>query len=401
MEEVPQKIPVSTDPIEMPKSDKGKTNWSRIFKSKLIRWIVLPLLIIFIALILFLKLDTGTAAVFTDNVLRPIIGSRNVIYLEKIFFNSSDTFDRLTSDIHPVSAPKFDPGTAVATNTAKNNLDLKPIVMDNKFKPLSGEGIWKDYPLALFPGKEAMAYTFVRSDPQRSYSITTLVQMDMSQMKLGSVAGTQQPGGPVGKPGPGVVPRDIINSGRLIAAFDGGFQYKDGQFGMIVGNTTYLPLEKNLGTLVGYNDGSLKIINYTGQNLGNDIAFVRQNCPILIENGKVEVTQPQNRKFWGRLVTGTFDIYTWRSGLGLTANGNLIFAVGNNLTPITLADALKAAGAVNAIQLDINPFWVRFNIFEPAGPGKYTSTTLNKELTDGSKEYLNGYTKDFFYVYKK
>jgi uncharacterized membrane protein len=59
------------------------------------------------------------------------------------------------------------------------------------------------------------------------------------------------------------------------------------------------------------------------------------------------------------------------------------------------------AGAANAIQLDINPFWVRFNIFEPKENGGYTSTTLTKDLKNGSKDYLNGYGKDFFYVYKK
>ena len=68
---------------------------------------------------------------------------------------------------------------------------------------------------------------------------------------------------------------------------------------------------------------------------------------------------------------------------------------------MALATSLRMAGAINAIQLDINPNWVRFNIFSPLGNGKYTSETLTKELKDGSGAYLNGYNKDFFYVYKK
>ena len=98
---------------------------------------------------------------------------------------------------------------------------------------------------------------------------------------------------------------------------------------------------------------------------------------------------------------GTINFYTWRSGIGITKEGNLLYAVGNNLTPTTLAAALKSAGAVNAIQLDINPTWVRFNIFTSLGGGEYNSTTLTKELKDGSKQYLNGYEKDFFYLYQK
>jgi hypothetical protein len=371
-------------------------------KRKKVRWARVAGLAVFLVLaggILFLKLDLGAAAVFTDNVLRPLIGNSRVVWLEGMFFNTSDQMQRLTSPLEKPKAPQFiDKGVA---NLQNSGLSLAPIKLNNKFSPLPDEGVWRDYPLKLFPGKEVMAYTFVRPDSQRSYAIVTMVKLDMKQMRLGSVAGTAQPGGPVGKPGPGKVPQDIAASDKLIAAFDGGFQYMDGQYGMIVGNETYLPLKKDLGTLVGYTDGSLKLIEYQGQPLGNDVAFVRQNCPMLIQNGQVAVTSSQDRKLWGRLVIGTVGIYTWRSGLGITKNGNLIYAVGNNLTPDTLAIALQAAGAVNAIQLDINPIWVRFNIFQPSGPGQYTSTTLTKDLADGAKQYLTGYQKDFFYVYKK
>jgi hypothetical protein len=121
---------------------------------------------------------------------------------------------------------------------------------------------------------------------------------------------------------------------------------------------------------------------------------------MLIENGNITVTNPDSQKIWGRVVGGT-DTFTWRSGIGITQNGQLMFAAGNNLSPETLAQALSLAGAVNAIQLDINPHWVRFNIFNSTGSGQYDSAPLNKDMQDGSKEYLNGYQKDFFYIYKK
>jgi hypothetical protein len=168
---------------------------------------------------------------------------------------------------------------------------------------------------------------------------------------------------------------------------------------MIVDGKTYLPLQNDLGTIVVYKNGDIKIVNYNGHDLGPDIAFVRQNCPILIENGVSAVEDDKNKKLWGRTMTTA--IYTWRTGLGITKNGNLLFAVGNNLTPGTLAAALKMAGAENAIQLDINPNWVRFNTFSPLGNGKYSSKPLTRDLKDGSTAYLNGYEKDFFYVYKK
>lgn len=379
-------------------------NKSNMRKSKnkilrVIKIIILALIALLIIAVLFIKFDTPAAAEFTDNVLRPVLGDKNVIYLEKVFFNLSDKTEQITKK--SPQAPQFinqaqDNATVVTHN---DDLELNPLPQNASFAPLKDEGIWKNKPLKLFQNQEVMAYTFTRPDPARSFAVTTILQVSATKIALGSVAGTKQPGGPVGKPGPGVVPKEIIKNGKLIAAFDGGFQYRDGAYGMIVENTTYLPLKNDLGTIIGYKDGSFKIINYTGQALGNNVVFVRQNCPILIDNGELSVADPKNKTLWGRTLTA--DIYTWRSGIGITKNGNLLFAVGNNLTPTTLAVALKTAGATNAIQLDINPSWVRFNIFESLGGGKYSSTTLTKDLKDGSKQYLNGYEKDFFYLYQK
>jgi len=371
---------------------------SRIKQSLLLhsKKIAIAALVVLVGLVLFIRYDTPAAAEFTDNYLRPILGPYIVIGLEKIYYNLSDKIVKATynSDSHS-DFGFLDQGNPL--NLTGNKLDLTPIKL-NYFPSQKDEGVWKNRPLNIFPNQEVMAYTFVRPDKDRPYAYVTLVKIDTGEVHLSTVAGTKQPGGPVGKPGPGKIPQNIISSGNLIAAFDGGFQYRDGQYGMIVGSTIYLPLKMDLGTLVGYKNGNIKIINYTGQLLENNVEFIRQNCPILIDNGSITISDPKNRKLWGR--TMTTDIYTWRSGIGIDKNGNIVYAVGNNLVPETLGLALKSAGAVNAIQLDINPFWVRFNIFNSLGGGKYSTSTLAKNLSNGSKEYLNGYTKDFFYLYK-
>lgn len=364
----------------------------KYFKSAALALIVLAMLAA-----LFIKFDTSAAAEITDKYLRPILGDTQVIFMEKIFFNFSDNAAKIAFNFKKPLAPQF--LTSNANTNMPSSLDLGSLPSNPAFTALPGEGIWHNIPLNIFPEKEVMAYTFVRPDSTRSFAIVSIVKIDTSSLTMGSVAGTVEPGGKVGKFGPGKVPKNIVQSGNLVAAFDGGFQYKDGAYGMIVGKTTYLPLKNDLGTIVGYADGSIKIFNYTGQSLGDNISFVRQNGPMLIENSDITVTNENSRHMWGRVVGA--DIYTWRSGIGITPNGQLIFAAGNNLSPETLARALRVAGAINAIQLDINPHWVRFNIFNSKGPGQYDSAPLNKDMTDGSKEYLNGYQKDFFYVYKK
>ncbi len=48
-----------------------------------------------------------------------------------------------------------------------------------------------------------------------------------------------------------------------------------------------------------------------------------------------------------------------RSGLGEDAQGNILYAGGMSLVPGDLATGLVDAGAVTAMELDINPEWIQ------------------------------------------
>jgi hypothetical protein len=215
---------------------------------------------------------------------------------------------------------------------------------------------------------------------------------------LHTVAGTVHPGAILGHPGPGIIPADAKTGGNLIAGFNGGFQYKDGHYGMVVGATTYVPLQPGLGTLTIHQDGSLDISRYDPHKSNQKpVEAIRQNGPLILDKGTVTSDAVSGGyAVWGRTTTNS--MFTWRSGVGLTPNGNLIYAVGPSLTAVTLADALKAGGATEAIQLDINAFWVRFVTFQPTTPSNYSYESILSTLANGGASYLHGYTKDFFYV---
>lgn len=346
----------------------------------------------------YIVLNPQSAADFTDNVIRPIIGDKAVIRLEKLFYNTTDIADRFIK--RKSIAPTFEDLSSAKTAAASTtNLNITPLVVLPSLQPMDQEGVWHEFPLPQFPNQDVMATTFIRPDQERPYAVVTLAQLDMNNLRLGTVAGLKEPGTSLGHPGTGRVPDTIKHNDQLIAAFDGGFLYNDGQYGMVVGSTTYAPLKQNIATLIGYEDGTYKIVNYTGQDLGQHILFIRQNCPILIAHGELSVLTPQNKLLWGRTLTA--ETYTWRSGIGITKEGNLLYAAGNNLTPTTLAYALKSAGAVDAMQLDINPAWMSFNLFTPSAPGQYDSSPLTKDFRNRGKQFLHGYNKDFFYLYKK
>lgn len=359
-----------------------------------------------------LALTPGTAANFADYVLRPAIGSSKTVLIESFFFSMSDWAKQIFTIFGAKQSTDIFNATATTTQpVAKKTVPLKPLqyVLNEspiKYHPgiyatLPGEGIWTPVQLPQFGTNDVMAKTFVLPDAHRPYAITSLIKINMHYANLKAVAGTSQPGGPIGNPGKGFIPQADQSEGKLFAAFNGGFQYKDGQFGMTIGSKVYVPLQAGLATVIMYKDGTAKLETYNGnqQDLKNSIA-VRQNGPAIVEDSKVLAdTSSGGMSRWGLTVTNS--MYTWRSGLGITKNGNLIYAVGPSLNVNTLAAALQAAGSVTAMQLDINPFWVRFVLYQPDGSGGYTYESLVKAMQNGGSHYLNGYTKDFFYLTTK
>lgn len=356
--------------------------------------IIVGILCVVFGLYLFIQSHQLFAANFADDYLRPKIGSQATISLEAQFFSLDDLANKIKSIFIKATIVQQFKSVPIVNND--NTFSLQNISYMTSFPPLSNEGIWT--PLQTGSSEAILATTFIRPDPKRDYAIAYLVKMNMARLIASASAGTWEPGELIQK-GPGIIPKNIIRENKLIAAFNGGFQKKDGGYGMVVGNTTYVPLKKNVATLVLYINKKPQIFNYTNQTFATDVSVIRQNGPLLLENGQIVTSSDQwNMQTWG--LTTTNSMYTWRSGIGVTKNGNLVYAAGSSLVPETLAKALLAAGSVNAMQLDINPVWVRFVLFSPLGNGLYKYYSLAQRMINGGYQYLHGYQKDFFYIYK-
>ena len=91
--------------------------------------------------------------------------------------------------------------------------------------------------------------------------------------------------------------------------------------------------------------------------------------------------------------------HQWRSGLGVTADGALVYVVGPLLDPLQVADLLVQAGAVRGMQLDINPSWPVFASFKPATPDGLAAPTNGIRLTGtycGPATFFDpAYARDF------
>jgi hypothetical protein len=123
----------------------------------------------------------------------------------------------------------------------------------------------------------------------------------------------------------------------------------------------------------------------------------RQNAFLLIDHGVINPLT-QNGALWGLTVLNQPWAYTWRSGLGITAQGTLLYAEGNLLSAQTLARALSAAGAVMAMQTDINHFWVRCFLYHREQNGTLHIIKLDPTMYGTGSEYLQSTFRDFFYM---
>jgi hypothetical protein len=89
----------------------------------------------------------------------------------------------------------------------------------------------------------------------------------------------------------------------------------------------------------------------------------------------------------------------WRSGLGITADGALVYVVGPQLDPVQVADLLVQAGAVRGMELDINPAWPVFASFKPATRSGLAAADNGTKLTNtyrGPATFFDrSYARDF------
>ncbi len=196
----------------------------------------------------------------------------------------------------------------------------------------------------------------------------TLMRFDQSLLHLTLHAGSSDGGTSGWTYGDRITPREIH---RLIAAFNGGFKLTYSNVGFMSAGHTAVALKPGLASIVTYTDGRTDIgAWHAGVPSSHKAVFsVLQNQRLLVDRGVAAANVSDCIiACWGGTVGGRTTVA--RSGLGITASGQLVWAAGEQLLPAQLAAALIGAGAVRAVELDINPDWVAGYLYthHPGGP---------------------------------
>ena len=259
---------------------------------------------------------------------------------------------------------------------------------------LPSEGKWHGTGLTVGGAAPVLVSTF-RPDPTYPQMVAGVAWIDHTRTSVMLNAGRYEP-----PSGPGNRLAEVPPSlrSKLLATFNSGFKLEDSAgAGFYAAGHLYAPLKDGQATIIGNSDGSIDVRTWTGgPSPGPGVEFARQNLPLIVENGHLNPALSDGA-LWGATLGNA--VRVWRSGVGIDAHGNLIYAAADIQTAQSLAQVLQHAGAVRAMELDINYEWTTFNFYGAWGAG--APTKLLPGMDRPAIRYLSPDDRDFFAVYAR
>lgn len=260
---------------------------------------------------------------------------------------------------------------------------------------LPGEGVYRT--LAAAHGEPIVQGTYVRPDAEHTSYEAAVAWISGRFSRFELHPGFREPGGTFDVP-------PTIPEGRrtgLVATWNGGFRITDGgsRGGFYLDGRTVGELRDGAASEVFYRDGSLRV-GVWGRDvrMTPDVTGVRQCLELMVDGGRVVPGIGEDSK-WG--AADQSGMFVPRSGVGVTAQGDVVVVVGRALSARTLAELMQRAGTVRAMPLDMNRAWPSFMSYDgtrtPADP-----TPVNiLDFENPPDRYYTRATRDFVAVYAR
>jgi hypothetical protein len=262
---------------------------------------------------------------------------------------------------------------------------------------VAGEGQWRPAGRTV-DGIPALYETYLRPDSVHSSVVTGVAWMDTTLLGATLYSGSTIPGG---GPWPTTAPITPQAASTVDATFNAGFLLSNSNGGYYTDNKTVVPLRDGAASFVISRDGTATIGRWGRDvSMTPDVVSVRQNLDLLVDGGKpVPGLDANDTTQWGYTLGNR--VYVWRSGVGETANGALVYAAGPDLNITDLANVLVRAGAVRAMELDINTDWVNFATYAPSTATGSASAAKGTDLLPNMAASPDRYfepwwSRDFF-----
>ena len=289
------------------------------------------------------------------------------------------------------------PATPSARATAiPVHTPLKPVASP----ALPGEGVFSTR--VLVHGQPALQTALLRPDSQHTSFLAGVVWMSSSLLSFVQHPGVTDPGQLDKWKQPATVPVQARTG--LVATFNSAFKIADSRGAFYQDGSTVGSFRSGAASLVITNDGKLDVGAWgTEVKMGPTVRSVRQNLTLLVDGGQLspDIDKP-GKAAWGATIGNA--AFVWRSGVGVTATGDVVYVMGDALSARSLATLLQTAGAVRAMELDINRSWVSFMWYgSGTAPTDPTSATPHKlvPFERPPDRYFSLNNRDFFAVYAR
>lgn len=216
--------------------------------------------------------------------------------------------------------------------------------------------------------------------------------MDTRLLSAQLYSGSMSPGG---GPYSLTAPIQPAQAASVVAAFNGGFKMDVAVGGYYTEGRLVDPLVVGAASLVIYDDGSVTVGAWGSDvTMAPNVVAIRQNLVPLVAHGQpTGLAASSEWRSWGATCGATSCASSvpgiaqqWRSGVGVTADGALVYVTGPALDPLQLAQLLARAGVVRGMELDINPYWTVFVTYDPPTPGSLAAPSNGSKLLGATEQ---------------
>ncbi|SEL53266.1 phosphodiester glycosidase family protein [Streptacidiphilus jiangxiensis] len=260
---------------------------------------------------------------------------------------------------------------------------------------LPGEGVWRT--LVSYHGLPLVQGTYVRPDTEHTSYEAAVAWISAAHATFHLHPGFMEPGGSF------AVPPTIPVGQRtgLMATWNGGFRITDGtsKGGFYLDGRTDGTLRDGAASEVFYRDGSIRIGTWGRDvRMTPDVVGVRQCLKLMVDGGRladdIDVPYQYGWAYQGKK-------FVERSGVGVTAKGDIVMVVGQALSARTLAELMQHAGAVRAMPLDMNGAWPSFMSYDSTVSRTDPKPSNILDFGEAADRYYTQATRDFVAVYAK
>lgn len=199
----------------------------------------------------------------------------------------------------------------------------------------------------------------------RSAAGVWVVGIDPRLLRFNLMPGAVEP------PGRFIRPTSITAPYRppAMAAFNGGFKFKDSHGGFWLGGVSAVPLVPGAASLVIFKDGTATVGAWDRDvKMGPNIEGVLQNLHLMVDRGAPTDVSDTDAHIWGSTYPRETVARVSRSGICVTSDRRLHWVGGPAVGAATLADAMVRSGCRRGMELDINSKWVSFAVYEHPDP---------------------------------